>query len=221
MDCRTVCRYSYRLIPALLGTLLITPAIGELADGPSMARSPRLDPIGESADATSIGSGILLRPTSSIPGVVARGPADAQDAQMPRRPGTAESGLDPIGELENGPSMARSPRLDPIVESAAHQAQAGVRPASPAAQIGYPDSQRQQQLMYLLAQDCGSCHGMSLQGGLGPALTREALAGKPPVMLRDVILHGRPGTPMPPWKTFLTERDAEWLVQVLVNGLGP
>jgi cytochrome c55X len=203
MDCRTVCRYSYRLIPALLGTLLITPAIGELADGPSMARSPRLDPIGESADATSIGSGILLRPTSSIPGVVARGPADAQDAQMPRRPGTAESGLDPIGE------------------SAAHQAQAGVRPASPAAQIGYPDSQRQQQLMYLLAQDCGSCHGMSLQGGLGPALTREALAGKPPVMLRDVILHGRPGTPMPPWKTFLTERDAEWLVQVLVNGLGP
>jgi cytochrome c55X len=62
---------------------------------------------------------------------------------------------------------------------------------------------------------------MTLQGGLGPALTPEALAGKPPVMLRDVILHGRPGTPMPPWKTFLTERDAEWLVQVLVNGLGP
>jgi cytochrome c55X len=106
-------------------------------------------------------------------------------------------------------------------ESASHQGQAGVRPASPATQITDPDGQRQQQLMYLLAQDCGSCHGMSLQGGLGPALTPESLAGKPPVMLRDVILYGRPGTPMPPWRTFLTERDAEWLVQVLVNGLGP
>jgi cytochrome c55X len=203
MDGSTVCRCSYRLIPALLGALLVAPATGE------------------SADATSFGSGILLRPASSIPGVVSRGSADAQDAQLPRRPGTAESGLDPIGELENGPSMARSPRLDPIVESAAHQAEAGVRPASPATQITDPDGQRQQQLMYLLAQDCGSCHGMSLQGGLGPALTPESLAGKPPVMLRDVILYGRPGTPMPPWKTFLTERDAEWLVQVLVNGLGP
>jgi cytochrome c55X len=105
-------------------------------------------------------------------------------------------------------------------ESAARSGGA-VRPASPGTQISYPDSQRQQQLMTLLAQDCGSCHGMSLRGGLGPALTPEALAGKPPVMLRDVILHGRPGTPMPPWKTFITERDAEWLVQVLVNGLGP
>jgi cytochrome c55X len=106
-------------------------------------------------------------------------------------------------------------------QSTSHPTQPGIPPASPAAQISYPDAQRQQQLMYLLAQDCGSCHGMTLQGGLGPALTPEALAGKPPVMLRDVILRGRPGTPMPPWKTFLTERDAEWLVQVLVNGLGP
>jgi excinuclease ABC subunit A len=52
----------------------------------------------KSAPAPSLGSGILLRSTSSIPGVVARGPADVQDAPMPRRPGMAESGLDPIGE---------------------------------------------------------------------------------------------------------------------------
>ncbi len=57
----------------------------------------RLDD-GESATTPSLGSGSPLRPTSSIPGVVARGPADVQDARMPQRPGMAESGLDPIGE---------------------------------------------------------------------------------------------------------------------------
>ena len=36
---------------------------------------------------------------------LARGPADVQEARMPRRPGMAESGLDPIGgneEREHG-----------------------------------------------------------------------------------------------------------------------
>jgi cytochrome c55X len=77
---------------------------------------------------------------------------------------------------------------------------------------------RQQALRYLLAQDCGSCHGLTLQGGLGPALTREALAGKSPEMLRAVILHGRPGTPMPPWQPFVSEAEAAWLVQQLLEG---
>jgi len=77
---------------------------------------------------------------------------------------------------------------------------------------------RQQALRHLLAQDCGSCHGLTLQGGLGPALTREALAGKSPEMLRAVILHGRPGTPMPPWQPFMSETEAAWLVQQLLDG---
>ena len=77
---------------------------------------------------------------------------------------------------------------------------------------------RQQALRYLLAQDCGSCHGLTLQGGLGPALTREALAGKSPEMLRAVILHGRPGTPMAPWQPFMSEAEAAWLVQQLLEG---
>ena len=77
---------------------------------------------------------------------------------------------------------------------------------------------RQQALRHLLAQDCGSCHGLTLQGGLGPALTREALAGKPAEMLRAVILHGRPGTPMAPWQPFLNEAEAAWLVQQLLDG---
>jgi len=77
---------------------------------------------------------------------------------------------------------------------------------------------RQQALRHLLAQDCGSCHGLTLKGGLGPPLTREALAGKPAMMLREVILHGRPGTPMPPWKPFLSETEADWLVELLLTG---
>ncbi|MGE5241504.1 MAG: c-type cytochrome [Bacteroidota bacterium] len=77
---------------------------------------------------------------------------------------------------------------------------------------------RQTELMRLLDEDCGSCHGLTRQGGLGPALTKQALAGKSPVMLREVILNGRPGTPMPPWKPFLSQQEADWLVQVLIEG---
>ena len=77
---------------------------------------------------------------------------------------------------------------------------------------------RQQALRHLLAQDCGSCHGLTLQGGLGPALTRAALAGKSPEMLRAVILYGRPGTPMAPWQPFMSEAEAVWLVQQLLEG---
>ena len=77
---------------------------------------------------------------------------------------------------------------------------------------------RQAELMHLLMQDCGSCHGLTLQGGLGPALTPEALAGKSTVTLRAVILHGRPGTPMAPWSPFLNEAEADWLVARLMKG---
>jgi cytochrome c55X len=77
---------------------------------------------------------------------------------------------------------------------------------------------RQTELLYLLKHDCGSCHGMTLQGGLGPALTPQALNGKSEVMLRDTILNGRSGTPMPPWRAFMNTQEAEWLVQMLQRG---
>ena len=77
---------------------------------------------------------------------------------------------------------------------------------------------RRAALVTLLVQDCGSCHGLRLTGGLGPPLTREALTGKSAVMLREVILHGRPGTPMPPWSPFLTVQEADWLVARLLAG---
>ncbi|NOZ11853.1 MAG: cytochrome c [Gammaproteobacteria bacterium] len=85
---------------------------------------------------------------------------------------------------------------------------------------GMPDQSRQKELRHLLKHDCGSCHGMSLKGGLGPALTIEALAGKAKSYLLRTILDGRPGTPMPPWKGILSEAEATWLVGVLIEGKG-
>ena len=81
-----------------------------------------------------------------------------------------------------------------------------------------PDALRSRELVRMVRQDCGSCHGMRLTGGLGPALTREALAGFPLDSLTAVIFHGRPGTPMPPWKAMLSEPEARWIAQRLQQG---
>jgi cytochrome c55X len=81
-----------------------------------------------------------------------------------------------------------------------------------------PVEARRAELTHLVRQDCGSCHGMTLKGGLGPALTREALRGKPAESLVVTVLHGRPGTPMPPWRTFVSEAEAAWIVKQLQEG---
>jgi cytochrome c55X len=73
-------------------------------------------------------------------------------------------------------------------------------------------------LVHLVRQDCGACHGMSLQGGLGSPLTKQALAGKPVDSLVATILQGRPGTAMPPWQSLLSEDEANWIVARLVAG---
>ena len=78
---------------------------------------------------------------------------------------------------------------------------------------------RQHELLYLLKQDCGSCHGLTLQGGLGPALTPQALQDKPKAAMVATILSGRPGTPMPPWDGQLTEAETRWLVDSLYRGI--
>lgn len=82
-----------------------------------------------------------------------------------------------------------------------------------------PDPARQAELRHLLLQDCGSCHGLSLKGGLGPALLPDLLANKPEDYLAATILHGRPGTPMPPWQPFLTPDEAAWLARLLKQGI--
>lgn len=81
-----------------------------------------------------------------------------------------------------------------------------------------PSAERQHELVRIVRQDCGSCHGLRLTGGLGPALTPEALADKPLDSMVATIYGGRPGTPMAPWKAMLSEADALWIAQQLFSG---
>jgi len=78
-----------------------------------------------------------------------------------------------------------------------------------------PSVNRQAELRNLLTQDCGSCHGLTLAGGLGPSLQSHALAGKPAEYIAAIILFGRPGTAMPPWRPFLSNPEAAWLANLL------
>jgi cytochrome c55X len=81
-----------------------------------------------------------------------------------------------------------------------------------------PQPARERELVRLVRQDCGACHGMTLQGGLGPALLPDALRDKPVESLRATILRGRPGTAMPPWQAMLSEKEADWIVKYLLAG---
>lgn len=90
--------------------------------------------------------------------------------------------------------------------------------ALPTVAADAPSVERQLQLDNLLLQDCGSCHGLRMTGGLGPALTVEALAGKPRDSLIATVAHGRPGTAMPGWNALLDEQDVAWLVDQLLQG---
>jgi len=78
---------------------------------------------------------------------------------------------------------------------------------------------RATELRNLVKQDCGSCHGMTLKGGLGPALTPEAIGNKPKVAMLNAVLHGRPGTPMPPWSNLLSREEVEWIIDLLYRGV--
>ena len=91
--------------------------------------------------------------------------------------------------------------------------------AGAAEEIAAPASARQRELFKLLKQDCGSCHGMRLTGGLGPALTPDALKDKAEANLTATILSGRPGTAMPPWEAFISKPEAAWLVSRMREGV--
>lgn len=90
--------------------------------------------------------------------------------------------------------------------------------AAAGAADGGPSPARAAELVNLVRQDCGSCHGLRFKGGLGPALLPEALAGRDRESLKRVILDGRPGTPMPPWRGLITEPEAGWIVDQLAAG---
>ena len=80
---------------------------------------------------------------------------------------------------------------------------------------------RQANLMNLLVQDCGSCHGLTMKGGLGTPLRPADLDGKDDAALAELILDGIPETPMPPWRGQLTPAEARWMVEQLKQGVQP
>ena len=73
-------------------------------------------------------------------------------------------------------------------------------------------------LTRIVRHDCGACHGLTLKGGLGPPLTREALVGRPQPYVVTTILDGIKGTAMPPWSPLLTEGEAAWIAHRLIGG---
>jgi cytochrome c55X len=95
---------------------------------------------------------------------------------------------------------------------------AGVATLAGASQASEPAGVDAPELIHLVRQDCGSCHGMTLQGGLGTPLTREALVGQSAEALAVIILHGKHGTAMPPWKTQLSAAQAQWIAERLLEG---
>ncbi|HED13072.1 MAG TPA: cytochrome c [Gammaproteobacteria bacterium] len=78
---------------------------------------------------------------------------------------------------------------------------------------------RKTELIHLLKQDCGSCHGMTLKGSLGPALLPYRMAKRDAGQLRAIILDGVPDTPMPPWRELLSSADVTYLVKLLQEGV--
>ncbi len=71
-------------------------------------------------------------------------------------------------------------------------------------------------LKRLVHQDCGSCHGLSLKGGLGPDLRSKTLEHYDAEVLTGVILDGIPDTAMPPWRPLISEEEAEWIARYLL-----
>ena len=91
-------------------------------------------------------------------------------------------------------------------------AQAGAGAAEPVSLA------RQAELTSLVRQDCGSCHGMTLKGGLGKSLLPANLSDLALSELENIILDGIPGTPMPGWRGLLTTSEANWIAEHLKAG---
>jgi cytochrome c55X len=84
--------------------------------------------------------------------------------------------------------------------------------------LAAPDDARAHELVRLVREDCGSCHGLTLAGGLGPALLPATLQRRSPEFLVATVLNGRPGTAMPGWARFMSEDEARWVVDRLQRG---
>lgn len=91
--------------------------------------------------------------------------------------------------------------------------------AALAAAPGNLTAARKAELRNLVEQDCGSCHGLTMKGGLGRPLLPANLQLFPDQAVADIILDGVAGTPMPPWRGLITEAEALWIARSLKRGL--
>jgi cytochrome c55X len=73
-------------------------------------------------------------------------------------------------------------------------------------------------LRNLVLQDCGSCHGITLRGGLGPPLRPADLEQMSAGAIAAMIREGIPGTAMPPWKALLSDPEIRWISGRLKSG---
>lgn len=90
-------------------------------------------------------------------------------------------------------------------------------PMLPAGAVaGAPETEAE--LANFVIQDCGSCHGLKLKGGLGPPLRPADIATLPEAAIAAIIREGVPGTAMPPWKALLTDQEIAWISQQLKSG---
>lgn len=109
------------------------------------------------------------------------------------------------------PSYRSPPAPSPAVDTAASTAAATPAPAPPVSPA------RQAELEHMVIQDCGSCHGLTMKGGLGKPITPGDLAGFDPEGLAAIILDGVPGTAMPPWRPLISELEALWIAEYLMK----
>lgn len=93
--------------------------------------------------------------------------------------------------------------------------------AAGAAAAGDIAPARQAELEHMVIQDCGSCHGLTMKGGLGRAITPADLAGRDARDLAAVILDGVPGTAMPPWRPLISDAEALWIADYLKTETSP
>lgn len=93
--------------------------------------------------------------------------------------------------------------------------------SAPAMLLGSDDGNlpsEQDRLANLVIQDCGSCHGLTLRGGLGPPLRPENLGHLPEGTIAAIISEGVPGSAMPPWRPLLSPEEIHWISEQLKSG---
>lgn len=78
--------------------------------------------------------------------------------------------------------------------------------------------QNRAELENFVIQDCGSCHGLTMRGGLGPPLRPQDLEQLPEGAIAAIIREGVDGTAMPPWKALLTDEEMLWISRQLKAG---